>query len=276
MAKKARYPQRLNWQDYLTFMQVDVLPWLLLQVGQPDYMASLVVGLDVKVAAYRDALNLYVAKNSLAPEQRKLLALKFTALREGLLRAKISLPVFFADPAVLGEFGLSVDITNDEDDMFLVAKNCLAHWDLVKLLPEYADLVPDFSALQTVFDDYNATRTLYTQTFQEAQIAQNDMVAARDVCNEHERNFSTGIAVAIAMWRVNGGPGRRGARLAAKVAGPGRLGMTSRLRRLLKPHIRLTESRRVARNIPARRGSIFVSHGRQKARLRRRCRRKIT
>ncbi len=189
MAKKTRYPQRLNWEDYLTFMSVDLLPWLLLQVGKPDYMASLVVGLSDKIDAYRDALNLYKAKNVLAPEQRKLLATKFTALREGLLRAKISLPVFFPDPAVLGEFGLAVNITNDEDDMFVVASNCLAHWDLVKLLPEYADLVPDFTALQTVFDDYNVTRALYTQTFQEAQIAQNDMITARDVCNEQERKL---------------------------------------------------------------------------------------
>jgi len=189
MAKKTRYPQKLNWQDYATFMSVELLPWLTLQVGQPDYMGSLVTGLEAKVNAYLDALALFIEKDTLAPERRKLLSEKFKALREALIQIKMTLPVFFNDPSILGEFGLSVNITNDEDDMFVVAKNCLAHWDLVKLLPEYAELVPDFTALQALFDDYNATRALYTLTFQEAQIAQNDMVTTREVCHEHERKI---------------------------------------------------------------------------------------
>jgi hypothetical protein len=203
MAKKNRYPQYLGWEDFLTFMR-ELLHWLFEQVGDPDYKAALVTGLEGKVDDYEAALVDYVAKKELPPEYRKLLDEKFEALRESLIQIKMTLPVFFPDPAVLGEFALSQDITNDEDDVYIIASACLAHWELVKLLPEYADMVADFGKLKDAFDDFVAQREQHMDSFQDMQTAQNVLIEKREPINTQERKlfdwYRSRHRVADAEW----------------------------------------------------------------------------
>jgi hypothetical protein len=188
MAKKNRFPQHYGWEDFLSFMR-ELLLWLTGQVGEPDYQADFVTGLEGKVDDYEAALIDYSAKKNLAPEQRKLVDIAVKNLRESLIQAKLTLPVFFPDPAVLGEFDLAQDVPSDEDDLYIMASACLAHWDLVKLLPEYAPLVADFSALQTAFDDFVSSRTTYQTTFQAMQTAQNELIEKREPINTQERKL---------------------------------------------------------------------------------------
>ena len=183
MAKKSRYPQYLGWEDFLSFMRALFL-WLTSQIGEPDHLPDLEIGLEAKVDDFEAAMVVYAEKKNLAPEQRELKDNAITELRETLIRAKMTLPVFFPDPAVLGEFNLAQDIHSDEDDLYIQASACLAHWDLVKALPEYATLVPDFTAAQEAFDDFVAKRETYTITFQAMQAAQNDMGELRGPIQE--------------------------------------------------------------------------------------------
>ena len=188
MPKKSRFPQQLGWEDFLSFMR-ELLLWLVTQVGKPDYLPELEVGLSAKVDLYETALALYAAKKNLAPEQRKLKDAAIEALREALTRVKATLPVFFPDPSVLGEFNLAQEIKTDEDELYIQASACLAHWALVSALPEYLTLVPDFTVAQAAFADFVAKRETYTITFQAMQAAQNDMEQLRIPIQEQERKI---------------------------------------------------------------------------------------
>jgi len=188
MAKKSRYPSQFGWQDFLTFMR-DLLYWLAGQVGKPDYVASLVAGLSVKVDDFEAALVTYINEKDLAPDQRKAVVLKTTALYDKLAAVKIAIPVFFPDPATLGEFTLAGPIPQDEDDLYIVASACLLHWEDVKLLPAYAPLVADFAELKTVFDEFVLARTTYHETFQDMETSQGDMGNLKISILEQERKL---------------------------------------------------------------------------------------
>jgi len=188
MPKKSRFPQQLGWEDYLSFMR-ELLLWLVSQLGKPDHLPALEVGLEAKVDDYEAVHVVYAAKKNLAPELRKLKDSAIEELREALKRIKMTLPVFFPDPAVLGEFNLAQAIQEDEDELYIQASACMAHWALVSADPEYATLVPDFTVAQAAFDDFKTKRETYTITFQAMQAAQNDMEQLRIPIQEQERKM---------------------------------------------------------------------------------------
>ena len=188
MPKKSRFPQQLGWEDFLTIMR-DIISWLLSQVGKPDHQPTLEVGLEAKVDDYEAVLTDYNIKKDLTPEYRELKDNAMKALREALNRVRDTLPVFFPDPAILGEFGLAGGIKTDEDELYIQASGCMAHWALVSVLPEYAPLVPDFDVAQPAFDDFVAKRQQYTLAFQAMQAVQNDMEQLRIPIQEQERKI---------------------------------------------------------------------------------------
>jgi hypothetical protein len=188
MAKKNRFPQQFGWEDFLTFMR-ELLSWLGSQVGQPDHQPSLEVGLADLVDDYEAGLITYAAKKNLAPQLRVVKDNAMKALREALIRVKMTLPVFFDEPSVLGEFNLAQDIESDEDDLYIQASACLAHWDVVKALPEYAGMIADMTVVEDGFADFVAKRNTYSATFQAMQAAQNDLIDLRAPIQDLERKI---------------------------------------------------------------------------------------
>lgn len=188
MAPKCRYPVNLGLNDFLTFMK-DFLQWLADEVGKPDYRASVVAGLDVKFAALETAIVQYSTLKSHVPELHKLLEEKGKAIRTALQSMKTLLPVFFPDPAIVGEFGLAVEIKLDFDDLYVIGQSCMTHWDEVSADPAYAEVAPDFAELQVVFDDFVAARTEWVTADQALDEAQNTILATRADCEEQEREI---------------------------------------------------------------------------------------
>jgi hypothetical protein len=188
MAKKNRFPQQFGWEDFLTFMR-ELLSWLGSQVGQPDHQPSLEVGLADLVDDYEAGLITYAAKKNLAPQLRAVKDNAMKALREALIRVKMTLPVFFDEPSVLGEFNLAQDIESDEDDLYIQASACLAHWDVVKALPEYAGMIADMTVVEDGFADFVSKRNTYSATFQAMQAAQNDLIDLRAPIQDMERKI---------------------------------------------------------------------------------------
>ena len=188
MPKKSRFPQQLGWEDFLSFMR-ELIMWLASEAGNPDHQPTLQAGLVDKVNDYEAALTTYMMKKDLAPEQRKLKDSAVKELRVALTRIKDSLPVFFDDPDVLGQFGIAGSIETDEDELYIQASGCMGHWAMVSADPEFAPLVPDFDAAQAAFDDFVAKRETYTLTFQAMQGAQNDMEELRIPIQEQERTI---------------------------------------------------------------------------------------
>jgi len=188
MPKKSRFPQHLGWEDFLSFMR-ELIMWLMSQVGDPDHQPSFEVGMEAKVDDYEAALTTYKMKKDLSPEKKKLKDAAIKVLRVALTRVKDTLPVFFANPDILGQFGIAGSIETDEDELYIQASGCMGHWAMVSGDPEFAPLVPDFTVAQTAFDDFVAKRQDFTLTFQAMQAAQNDMEELRIPIQEQERKI---------------------------------------------------------------------------------------
>lgn len=188
MAPKCRYPKDLGLHDFLTFVK-DMVGWLLGEVGKPDYRASVVDGFDLKVSALETAVVAYSTLQSHVPELHKILDDKAKLIQKALQSMKTLLPVFFPDPAIVGEFGLAVDINLDNDDLYVIGMACLTHWGEVSADPAFAEVVSDFAELQTVFDEFVAARGNWLSHDQALDEAQNTILAERATVEEHERNI---------------------------------------------------------------------------------------
>ena len=190
MAPKCRYPINLGLNDFLTFVK-DMVTWLLGEVGKPDYRASVVAGFDLKVAALETAVLAYSTLQSYAPELHKVLDEKAKAIRTALQSMKTLLPVFFPDPAIVGEFGLAGEIELDNDDLYVKGQACLAHWGEVSADPDYASVITDFAELQVVFDEFVAARADWVSSDQALDEAQNTILTERANVEEQERDIFT-------------------------------------------------------------------------------------
>ncbi len=188
MAPKCRYPKDLGLNDFLTFAK-DMVTWLVGEVGKPDYQASVVAGFDLKVAALEAEIVAYSTLQSHVPELHRILDAKAKAIQTALQSMKTLLPVFFADPAIVGEFGLAVEIKLDNDDLYVIGQACLTHWGEVSADPAYAEVVTDFAELQTVFDEFMAARAGWVLSDQALDEAQNTILAERATVEEQERNI---------------------------------------------------------------------------------------
>jgi len=188
MPQKTRSPKDLGIGDFISFIR-ELLLWLATQVGDPDYRATLVDGLQAKFDALKAKVVEYENLTELVPEFNKLYTTTGKALHEGLSMLKTMLPSFFPDPAVLGEFSLADPISFDLDDLYITAQACFDHWADVSALPEYAEVAPDFIAVLAKFDDFVAKRDDYEAKFGEMEAAQNDILDLREAVEEQERDL---------------------------------------------------------------------------------------
>ncbi len=188
MPQKTRYPARLNLGDFISFIR-ELLLWLATQVGDPDYRAVLVDGLQAKFDALEAKLVEYRQLEIHVPELNTLYTGAGKSLHEGLSMLKTMLPSFFDDPDVLGEFALANAIPFDLDDLYIIAQACFDHWADVSALPEYAVVAPDFTNVEAKYDDFVAKRDEYEAKFGEMEAAQNDLIVLRDAVEEQERDL---------------------------------------------------------------------------------------
>ena len=188
MAIKTRQPKDLGIDDFITFVR-RLLIWIATQVGDPDYRAVLVDGLEAKLDALVAKLAEYRQLQIHVPEINDLYTTAADTLHDGLEVLKGILPSFFDDPDVLGFFGLAKPIPTDLDELFTLGGVCFGKWDEVAGEPEYSDVETDFENVRVMFDDFVSKRDEYELKYQELQDAQNEMVALREEIEEQERNI---------------------------------------------------------------------------------------
>jgi len=188
MPQKTRYPARLNLGDFISFIR-ELLVWLATQVGDPDYRATLVDGLQAKFDALEAKLAEYKQLDIHVPELNTLYTGAGKALHEGLSMLKTLLPSFYEDPDVLGEFALADPIPFDLDDLYIIARACFDRWADVSGDPEYAVVAPDFTNVEAKYNDFIAKRDEYEAKFGEMEAAQNDLLELRAAVEEQERDL---------------------------------------------------------------------------------------
>ncbi|MGC9316382.1 MAG: hypothetical protein ACP5G4_12265, partial [bacterium] len=188
MPQKTRYPARLNIDDFISFIRL-LLLWLASEVGDPDYRATLVDGLQAKADALKAKFLEYKQLKIHVPEKNELYTNAAKELHRGLSMLRGLLPSFFDDPDIQGFFGLAKPIPTDLDELYSTGQICFDQWATVSAEPEYADVAPDFDDVLVLFNDFVTKRDEYEAKFQAMQGAQNDMETLRAEIEEQERDL---------------------------------------------------------------------------------------
>ena len=191
MPIKSRYPDRdFSHRPYLLWLQ-RVYAWLLTQVGESDYPAHEVGDLPVLIDALETALNNWEALHGIATDRSKFYTDASDALRKQLQLLKQIIPTV-VDPHVMASFGLDKSLPDSRDELGGVAEICIMHWNEViggGVPVEYQPLEPQFNALITLYGDFETMRTNYYDSYNIAQQAQDDVIAAREACHAKERDI---------------------------------------------------------------------------------------
>lgn len=191
MPIKSRYPDRdFSHRPYLLWLK-RVYAWLLTQVGESDYPAHEVGDLPALIDTLETALNNWESLDGVAGDRSKFYTDASDALRKQLQLLKQIIPTVI-DPHVMGSFGLDKSLPDSRDELGGVAEICIMHWNEViggGVPPEYTPLEPQFNALITLYGDFETLRTNYYSSFNIAQQAQDDVVAAREACHAKERDI---------------------------------------------------------------------------------------
>jgi len=188
MPIKTRAPKDLGIDDFISFIRL-LLKWLVREVGDPDYRATLVDGLQAKFDALKAKFLEYKQLKIHVPEKNELYTDAADALHKGLSMLKGLLPSFFDDPDILGFFGLANPIKTDLDELYSTGQVCFDQWATVSADPEYADVAADFDNVLVLFNDFVTKRDEYELKFQAMQAAQNDMETLRAGIEEQERDL---------------------------------------------------------------------------------------
>jgi len=191
MPVKSRYPDRdFSHRPYLLWLQ-RVYAWLLTQVGESDYPSHEVGDLPPLIAALESALNNWESLHGIATDRSKFYTDASDALRKQLQLLKQIIPTVI-DPHVMGSFGLDKSLPDSRDELGGVAEICIMHWNEViggGVPVEYQPLEPQFNALITLYGDFETLRTNYYDSYNIAQQAQDDVIAAREACHAKERDI---------------------------------------------------------------------------------------
>ncbi|MCK5832926.1 hypothetical protein KAH81_04555 [bacterium] len=191
MPIKSRYPDRdFSHRPYLLWLK-RVYAWLLTKVGESDYPAHEVGDLPVLIDALEAAINNWEALHGVANDRSKIYTDVTDLLKKQLQLLKQIIPTVI-DPHVMGSFGLDKSLPDSRDELGGVAEICIMHWNEViggGVPPEYAPLEPQFNALITLFGDFEMVRTNYYNSYNIAQQAQDDVVAAREARHAKERDI---------------------------------------------------------------------------------------
>ena len=191
MPVKSRYPDRdFSHRPYLLWLK-RVYAWLLTQVGESDYPAHEVGDLPALIDALETALNNWEALHGIATDRSKFYTDASDALRKQLQLLKQIIPTV-VDPHVMASFGLDKSLPDSRDDLGGVAEICIMHWNEViggGVPVEYQPLEPQFNALITLYGDFETLRTNYYDSYNIAQQAQDDVIAAREACHAKERDI---------------------------------------------------------------------------------------
>jgi len=191
MAGKTRYPDRLGHPDYLTFF-LTIMNFKEHQIAAGTWPAHLNADLQILYDNLKDAITDYDQKRRFRIEKASPALDKATLpLYKRILSLKEALPTLFdGDETVLAEFGIAGDIPSDRDELFIVATNCVDHWNEI-CTPDppavYAPVVPFFDDLLAKFPAFNAARLAYIDALRYEEEAQDLVLATREACNHIER-----------------------------------------------------------------------------------------
>ncbi|MCK5834049.1 hypothetical protein KAH81_10330, partial [bacterium] len=185
-----RKPYKLDYNSYLTWMR-EFVKWLTARAGDADYPLHIIPS----IAAFEDLIDQFEAiagpyKNliTVANAKNKLYTATFESLSDKLVQIKLALVTVTDDPDILALFDLAGKLPKDRDDMYMTVQNCLNYWATVSGEAMFAPMIPDFDALQTLFDDFVAAREVYFNTDNERETKQNELLALKEQINEIERD----------------------------------------------------------------------------------------
>jgi len=191
MAGKTRYPDRLGHADYLTFF-LTIINFKEREVAAGTWPAHLSADLNALHGSFESALKDYDKKRKYRiKEASPALDDATLPLYKRILSLKEALPTLFdGDETVLAEFGIAGDIPSDRDELFLVASNCVDHWNALCTPDppvEYEPAVPFFDDLLDKFPAFTDARLDYINALRDEEEAQDLVLATREACNHEER-----------------------------------------------------------------------------------------
>ncbi|MCD6502515.1 hypothetical protein J7L01_07920 [bacterium] len=191
MGIKARRPDRLGYTDYISFYLelIDIRGRLIATGEWPMHLDTDLTGLrDELTDAYADYEGKRQHLVKTATPTHDAAALK---VYKRIRSLKLLLPTIFGgDETVLTEFGINEKVPSDKDDLFIMAKNCLDHWNELcdpAMPPEYAPVAGFFTEYATEFADFEAAHEAHIDATREKEIAETLVDVKREACHVAER-----------------------------------------------------------------------------------------
>jgi len=191
MPKKSRDPNNFNYTDYISWYLeiIDVRERFIASGEWPMHLDTDFVTLRNELidadTDYEGKLQHLVKTATPLHESTSLKVFK------RIVSFKRLLPTLFdGDETVLTEFAINKEIPVDRDDLFIMAKNCLDHWNELcdpAMPPVYAPVAGFFTEYATEFSDFEAAHEAHIDATREKEIAETLVDTKRDACHKAER-----------------------------------------------------------------------------------------
>ncbi len=189
--KKSRRPYDLSYDDYDNFL-LGIPIFAEDHSSDPDFypkyalIPPLIEDYHEKYSAYVNAQNLAdVARDAYIDDS-------INPLRDALVGLRRLLPALFDDDSMLGAFGINKDIETDVDKLIVQAEICRDHWAQLcdpDIPPEYLPVQGKLDAIAGLVSAVLDSREAYAEATRDVKIAQNELLAARELVNHEERRM---------------------------------------------------------------------------------------
>ena len=189
--KKSRIPYKLKYDDYDNFL----LGLPLFEAdhsADPDFYPKYAL-IPPLMEDYHTKYSAYVNTQNLEDEARDAyIDEAITPLRDALVGLRRLLPALFDDDSMLANFGINKDIETDVDKLIVQAEICRDHWAVLCVPappPEYLPLQGKLDAIAGLFTTLLDNREAYAEATRNEEIAQNALLAARELVDHEERRM---------------------------------------------------------------------------------------
>ena len=195
MPKKSRDPNNFNCSDYISWLLeiVDIRERLIATGEWPMHIDADFVTLRNELmdaqADYEDKRQYLVKTATPAHEEAAEKVYKRIVMFKRLLPT-----LFDGDEAVLTEFSINEEIPIDRDELVIMAKNCLDHWNEITdpdVPPEYTPVEAFFTEYATECADFEAAHDAHIDATREKEIAETLVDTKREACHKAERLIFT-------------------------------------------------------------------------------------